>query len=118
MNCVEAPEHFTEEGKRLFEELQTNYNLYDSTALLVLESLVENWETIQLLRQDLAQNGYVTVSPSGMRRKNPAATCLKETLVSFYQAIKLLKMYIKEPEPEEEPDDLTKFLKERNLLPF
>lgn len=86
---IEAPEHFTDEGRDLWQSI---FNEFDITAeaLPVLKTAIEHYDRMNAAREVIAADGFITTDPSGRKRIHPAIQVEKEARSGFLQAWRLL----------------------------
>ena len=90
------PGHFSKEAKIWWRKILTEFVLEDD-GLLILKTTLENYDMIQLAREQLAQDGPTITGPTGVPRPHPALTLLKTATSGFYQGCRLLGLNIEPP---------------------
>jgi len=96
--------HLSPKAKRLWREMQEEYQIFDAQGLLLLNTLFECWDQMAEAQKLLRAEGYVTENPTtGHRRAHPAVAVLKEARLSYLRALQALNLDVEPAGPVGRP---------------
>ncbi len=94
MKSPKAPPHLSDEAKKLWKTLISEYSISDSGGLAVLRSGLEARDRAEQARLDIAGRGLILSDRFGQPKSNPAATIERDSRSQWPQAIKQLGLDI------------------------
>ena len=99
---LETPEHFSAEAKSLWLAILQEYDL-ESSEKAILKVALENYDRMQACREQIKEEGFTIIDPSGRMRAHPALTAEKAAASVYLQAFRLLGLGAEEPRPVGRP---------------
>jgi len=84
-----APEHLTEAGKTLWKKISAETEL-DEPALLILQTMVEQYERVLEARVLIKAEGIVVMDRFGQKKQHPACAIERDANAAMMRAWRLL----------------------------
>jgi hypothetical protein len=91
-----APGHLSEESRRLWDEIVSEFEIRDAPGLAILASGLESRDRADEARRLLDVEGLTVAGSRGGTRAHPAVTIERDSRAAWLQALKLLNC---QPEP-------------------
>ena len=97
-NIPKAPKHLSRETKSLWRSILEEYDLEASEKAL-LKVALENYDRVQVCREQIDRDGPTVEDPSGRKRAHPALQAEKNAISAYLQAMRLLALNEEPPRP-------------------
>ena len=91
-----APTHLSEESRRLWDEIVSEFEIRDAPGLAILQSGLVSRDRADQAKQVLDDEGLTVVGPNGAIKAHPAVPVERDSRAAWLQALKLLNC---QPEP-------------------
>jgi P27 family predicted phage terminase small subunit len=88
-NNPRPPDHLTDEGKKLWRKIAADTDL-DEPALLILQTMVEQYERVLEARQLIKLDGIVVKDRFGQQKQHPACAIERDANAAMMRAWRLL----------------------------
>jgi len=97
-----APKHLSKDAKTLWRSILAEYDLQVSEQT-ILKTALENYDRMQLCRQQIANEGATILTPTGMQKPHPALQAEKNATSAYLQSMRLLNFNEEPPNPVGRP---------------
>jgi P27 family predicted phage terminase small subunit len=87
---MKPPKHLSRAGKKIWTDLQTEYQIKDPGGLLILTSAIEAHDRMKQAQAILEAEGMTTLDRFSQPRPHPAAVIERDSRAAMLAAIKAL----------------------------
>ncbi|MFZ5448162.1 MAG: P27 family phage terminase small subunit [Thermodesulfobacteriota bacterium] len=89
---MKAPKHLSRGGKKIWTELQAEYQIVDPGGLLILTAAIEAHDRMRQAQETLSREGATFPDRFGQPRPHPATVIERDSRAAMLAALKQLNL--------------------------